>query len=291
VDCHSRWGAFAALCVLSTPIAVAAQTDCPPTPTPGPVESTPSAGAQAVELNARIRVLYSPGYFAPDGPRSGMETIELYDADGFALPGAVRQVGGEALFFFPGAPLEPFTTYSAVATGAFADLSFTFTTGSTIDSGPPLPGRFTRVSVDEVGASCSAPSGGYRVSASFTPADDDGALGSMEYQLFLTRGPGVTAPVRVARLRHFAAGDELTMGFVLDEAQADSIVCVALRVEDGLGQSSDAGGACFDPVTGAYFEPLCSISAAGARPRSLPSFPTGALGLAALVLVTRRRRR
>jgi hypothetical protein len=81
------------------------------------------------------------------------------------------------------------------------------------------------------------------------------------------------------------------MGFVLDEAQAESIVCVSLRVEDGAGRSADAGGACFDPVTGAYFQPLCSVGAPGAGASSRPGRFAFPFALAALALVVRRLRR
>jgi hypothetical protein len=234
-------------------------------------------------------VLYTDSYFAPGGPSTGTESLRLFDADDVEVPGVTRRVGDSALFFFPSDPFEPFATYTAVATGGFADLEFTFTTGSALDTEPPSPGAITRVSIDHVGSSCSAPSGGYRVSVSFTAATDDGALGSMEYLLYLTRGPGVAAPARVARLRHFATSDELTMGFVLGEAQSDSIVCVSLRVEDGEGRASSAGGACFDPVTGAFFQPLCSVGAPGAgSPRPLALLP---FALSVLVLGVRRLRR
>ncbi|MBC7173031.1 MAG: hypothetical protein H5U40_11405 [Polyangiaceae bacterium] len=97
----------------------------------------------------------------------------------------------------------------------------------------------------------------------------------------------MSAPVRVARQRHFA-GSEITAAFVLSEDQAADIVCVALRVEDGVGRVSEGTGICFDPVTGAFFAPLCSVSAVGSR-----SAPLFALlpGFAAVVLMLRRRRR
>lgn len=280
-------GSLLALCVLCAAGTVRAQPVCPEDVIPGPVETTPASGAFGVTVDAYVRVLYTPAYFAADGPSNGTETILVTDPDGLEVPGIVQRVGDAALFFVPDGLLDPSTQYDVIATGAFGELVASFTTGTSLDEQAPSIGPITRVAVDPVEPSCSAPSGGHRVGVTFVPATDDGALGSLEYSLYLTRGEGVSAPVRVARLRHFAAS-EITAAFVLDDAQAGSMVCVALRVEDGVGRVSEGGGVCFDPLTGAFFAPLCSVSVAGA-----PSGRAAALlpAVAALALFLRRRRR
>jgi hypothetical protein len=275
------------VCVLCAAPPVRAQSACPSPPTPGPIETTPASGAGGVTLDARVRVLFTPGYFADGGPSNGTETITLTDGDGFEVDGAVRRVGDAALFFVPDAPLDPSTQYDVVATGSSSQLMASFVTGATFDDAPPSIGPITRIAVDPVEPSCTAPTGGYRIGVSFDPATDDGALGSLEYGLYVTRGPGVSAPMRVARQRHFAAS-ELTTAFVLGEDGADSIICVSLRVEDGVGRSSEGGGVCFDPITGAFFAPLCTTATAGSSGAPSFAFLPAAAGL---LLCLRRRQR
>ncbi len=280
-------GALLALCVACVASSARAQTDCPVPPAPGPIETTPASGAGGVTRDAWVRVLYTPGYFGPTGPGTGGETITVTDPDGVPVAGDLQVVGDEALFFVPIDLLEPGTRYDVVATGVARELVASFTTGANVDTAPPSIGPITRVSVEPVGPSCTAPSGGHRVGVSFDPATDDGALGSIEYGLYLTRGEGVAGPVRVARQRHFA-GSEITAAFVLDDDQAETIVCVSVRAEDGVGRSDEGGGVCFDPVSGAFFAPLCSATTASRTPPG--AFALAPILAAAAVAIRRRRR-
>ena len=259
---------------------------CPEPTRPQPVESTPASGAGGVTLDAPVRVLYSPGYFGEAGWARGDETITLFDAADVPVPGVVRQVGDAALFFVPDDLLEPSTRYRAVATGVFSDLELSFTTGTALDEEAPVAPMIHEVRSTPVGASCGSPEG-YRVSVAFRSATDDGALGSLEYQLFVTRGEGFEAPERVARQRNFATSGGIAMGFVLPKERAGGDVCVALRVEDGVGRSDVSPVVCFDPVTSVRFASLCGVSAVGAGGERTP----WALALTALGLILFARRR
>jgi len=253
----------------------------------GALEVTPASGANGVLLDAYVQVLYTPGYLAAVDPS---RTIEVTTEDGDPVAGEA-QVVGDRLFFVPDALLDPDTTYRGLAFGFDYDFEFEFATtrrDGAVDSGPPTLGsRISDITSSRVSTTCEAPSGGYRVDVSFPPADDDGSPGSIEYLLYLTRGPTLDAPELRARARNFATSDmgRIPMAFVLTPEEAVSPVCVVVHAVDGAGNvDDDMEPRCFEPVQGNFFEALCS-----AAPGRESSPPFVAVALLGLVLWRRRR--
>ena len=160
---------------------------------------------------------------------------------------------------------------------------------------PPEMGEIREVRSTPTPVNCDAPEGGYRVDVSFEPALDDGSPGSIEYLLYLTRGPGVQAPELRDRARNFTEGGDglVTMAFVLRPNEADGPVCVAVHAVDGVGRVDRSVPArCFEPIQGNFFQGLCSVGFAfresneGARTLLVQT-----LGGVALMLLHRRRLR
>lgn len=190
-----------------------AQLDCP-SPGFGPLEVTPADGAPLVTRDAYVLVRYSDGYFAEDG-EVPVETIFLETDLGVDVPGEVQRVGDAQLFFVPDAPLAPSTNYFGIATGPDGDFEFGFRTGTTFDEAAPQivegnDDRSFEVRTGRIEPSCEAPDGGIRVGLSVTRASDDGPAGSVEYHLYLTRAPELTAPRLVARARNFTSAETMT---------------------------------------------------------------------------------
>ncbi len=276
-----------------------AQTDdleCDDVPSRRPVYVTPAHMAVGATLGAPVRVRYTDGYF--EDPTVGMspeESIFLWRcaADDFLctagepLSGTVQVIGNE-LIFRADAPFEPNTRYGGVALGADGDgLEFVFTTGTSFDSEAPSFTGIRSLASDRVGPSCEAPEGGYRIDVKVEPATDDGPGGDVEYLLYLTRGPEVEAPQLRSRQRNFS-GEEIPMAFVIDPSEAVSPICVAVHAVDGVGRVTESPAECFDPIQGNFFEPLCSVSAAGAA-RSPWALPV-VLACSVLCLIRVRRR-
>lgn len=271
-----------------SPATATAQEECDPDLFRGPRVVTPSDSARDVTLDAIVEVEFSDGYFDEPGVDPATAVTLGEDDGGAAVPGRT-QVIRDTLFFVPDAPLSPSTFYSGRARGLDGDLEFAFETGTVArDTTPPVLGEIDGASSSEVEPSCEAPDGGFRIDVSFRPATDDGPAGSIEYLLFLTRGPMVDAPQLRATARNFAT-ELVTMAFVLSPDEAVAPVCVAVHAVDGLGNVDDDGQSrCFDPVQGNYFEPLCSVTPG--LPAASRRGPWLAL-LLALGLVARRLRR
>jgi MYXO-CTERM domain-containing protein len=265
----------------------AAQDDCERPVGRGPLRVTPASGAGGVTLDAPIKVEYTPGFFADTGV-GAESSIRLVRSDtGGVVTGRAQVERGDTLFLLPDRLLAPSTSYEGTAFGIDFDLDFNFRTGTMQDLAPPRLGAIESVSSSRVEPRCEAPDGGYRVDVSFSPASDDGPVGSIEYLLFLTRGVNVDRPELRARDRNFTT-DLITMAFVLEPGAAAEPVCVAVEAVDGVGRVDDDGEeVCFDPIEGNFFEPLCAVSPS---PGSTPGPFAIGLSVAAVGLVVRRRR-
>lgn len=299
----------AALLVLSLGIALSARASAQDDPCDDdtslarkPREVTPASGASGVTIDAPVVVLYSRGYFGPEGPGDAPETLlrvvrcpsdtlcalGCMADEGVDVPGTV-QVIGDRLFFLPDGGLEPGSTYVGRATGADDVLDFRFCTGRLPDDGPPQLGGFLDAQPAETTAACVLPEGGRLIGLRWGQATDDGPPGSIEYFLYLTRANGVDAPELRDRLRNYAS-PEVTLNLRLDAEEAAEPVCVRLFAMDGIGNLSEASPEqCFDPQTTAAFQPLCAAAAPGAGPTGPGAL--GGLGLVLAVLGLRRRSR
>ncbi|MDQ3036069.1 MAG: hypothetical protein M3Y87_26950 [Myxococcota bacterium] len=265
-----------------------------------PIEITPTVGANGVTIDAPIAVLYSRGYFGPDGPGDPPETLMrvvrcppatpcslgCMADEGVDVPGTV-QVIDDRLFFLADGGLEPGTAYVGRASGVDRALDFRFCTGELPDMEPPRLGGFLDAEPAETTAACVLPEGGRLIGLRWEQASDDGPPGSIEYLLYLTRANGVEEPILRDRLRNYAS-PEVTLNLRLDAEEAAEPVCVRMYAIDGVGTLSEGSPEqCFDPLTSAAFQPLCTVSAPGSGRAAL-----GAVGLvcAALALFAIRRR-
>lgn len=267
-----------------------------------PIEITPTVGANGVTIDAPIAVLYSPGYFGPDGPGEPPETlmrvvrcpsgtpcgIPCAADEGVDVPGTV-QVVGDRLYFLADGGLDPATTYVGRATGVDRALDFRFCTGALPDMEPPRLGGFLDAEPAETTAACVLPEGGRLIGLRWQQATDDGPPGSIEYLLYLTRANGVEEPILRDRLRNYAS-PEVTLNLRLDATESSEPVCVRMYAIDGVGNVSEGSPEqCFDPLTTAAFQPLCATGAAGSGRAALGAI--GLLGTALMLLATRRARR
>jgi hypothetical protein len=261
--------------LLAASMARAQDTTCDDTPTARkPIEVTPASGAVSVTIDAPVSVRYSQGYFGPEGPGDPPETlirvVRCPDGtfcglgcmadEGVDVPGTV-QVIGDRLFFLPDGGFEPEQTYVGRATGVDDVLDFRFCTGLSPDLEPPRLGAFLDAEPAETTALCVLPEGGRLVGLRWEQARDDGPAGSIEYLLYLTRANGVDAPELRDRLRNYAS-PEVTLNLRLDADEASEPVCVRMYALDGVGNVSESSPEhCFDPITSAAFQPLCSVEA------------------------------
>lgn len=268
-----------------------------------PLEVTPSVGAQDVTLDAPVVVRYSRGYFGPDGPggpggdrpeemiRVGVCPAETrcavpcdLDSEATPIDGTV-QVLGDRLFFLPDGGLADDRVYVGTAAGLDRPLDFRFCSGAEVDQGPPTAPIFLEARPDESGTSCALPEGGRRIGLRYQPSLDDGPLGSIEYLLYLTRGPGIAAPELRDRVRN-SSTEEALLRLLLTREEAAEPVCVVVYAVDGLGNVSEAAREqCVDPLTTAAFQPLCS-----AAPGTRGAGPFALAGLVVAALAIRRRR-
>ncbi|MCB9633073.1 MAG: hypothetical protein H6721_13210 [Sandaracinus sp.] len=288
---------FALASMVSGRSAVAqdAGVGCDEPPFRGPVEVTPASGASNVTVDAYVKVLYGEGTLGPEIDPSGLIELRLCnpgdvlncDRTGELVPGRAEIVGDRWLFFVPDGDLPASSDFAGIARGAEADLDFNFRTGMRRDTESPSLGPIDTPTTQRVDRPCEG-GRGFRVDVRFDPAIDDGPPGSVEYLLYLTRGPSVRAPELRARVRNLATA-ETTMAFVLSDDEAVAPVCIVVHAVDGLGNAdTDMEPVCFEPVQGTYFE-SCSVSAAGTGGST--SFAFVVVGLAAWTTRRRRARR
>ncbi len=263
--------------------------DCVPAPTPGPIEVTPASGAGGVTRDARVALRYTPDFFAGFvGDPSSL--ISVWNDDSLEPVVGRSLLAGDTLFFLPDRLLDANTTYVGRASGGIADLEFDFRTGTSLDLSPPEVGAIESISSQAVDPGCGLPDGGFRVDVAMQRALEDGPAGSLEYLLYQTRGPGLTAPVLRTRRRGVITSDLFTMAFVLPRSDAVEPICVVVQVIDGVGNRDDSMQArCFDPVEGNFFEPACAVSTPGLP--SSRSAPWVVFALFAAVSFVRGRRR
>lgn len=287
-----RWIPIAVLLLMGAalPATAFAQADagCPmPERMDGPLEVFPADGASGVALNEPLRVRYSPGSLAAfEGSPATLLTITNSDT-GDSISGATS-VLGDTLAFVPTTGWPANAVVVGIARGVDADLNVQFITGSSVDENAPEIGPGLTMESSEVAASCTTPDG-FRIDVTFPRASDvDGARGDIEYLLFLTRAPDLEVPVFVGRTRNFAS-DEITMAFVLDREMVTGNLCAAVVAVDGAGHMSSSDEVCGNPLEGAFFEPLCSTSAAGASKFSA-TWAALALLVAGFAYVRVRRR-
>lgn len=270
--------------------------DCEPDPPfRGPEEVTPANGARGVTINAYVKILYGEGALGPELDAASLIELRRCETDdvracetgGELVSGRAQIVGDRWLFFVPSAELASGTTFAGIARGVEGDLPFSFTTGSARDLEPPRLGDIPTPTTARVDLPACEGGAGFRVDLRFPPAQDDGPAGSLEYQLFLTRGATLRAPELRQRVRNTAT-DEITMAIVLRDAEAVAPVCVVVHAVDGLGRvDADGAPVCFEPVQGTYFE-ACSVGAPGA---SRAGFGAVGLVVVSAFLVARRRAR
>ena len=265
-------------------VSEARAQDCPEDLGQGPRTVTPADGAAAVSRNAWVRVDFTEGYFA-DWTGALQDALELRTAEGELVAGEFELVGDETLFFRPLEALPQERRFDGVAYGLEGDLAFSFRTGRDFDETPPLVGEISSVSATAVGESCDAPDGGYRVDVAMEPAMDDGPVGSLRYQVYLSRSGQGDAPSLRAEVRGYA-GQVITAAFVLKEAEVSTPVCLEVRVMDGVGRLSEDGAvSCFDPKAGQFFAGLCGVGLGGRAGIEL-----GMFWIALSIVILRRRR-
>lgn len=272
--------------LLAFPGAAAAQLGdpCSPDPTRGPLEVTPASGAGGVTLDSPVKLRYSEGYFDDPG---AIVAVELFDEFGSPVAGET-QIHGDVVFFIPDQLLDPSSFYEGTAYGLDRDLAFNFFTGTGLDLEAPRFGDIVEIDSTSASDVCDDFEGGYRIDVRFRPAIDDGAPGSIEYLLYLVRGPTVELPELRARARNINT-ELFTMAFVISPEEAVSPICVQVHAIDGTGKiDGDGNIACIEPIQGKFFEPLCDV---GGAP-GLASGGAMAFGsaFAFLVLLVRRRR-
>ncbi|MEM1415987.1 MAG: hypothetical protein AAGH15_13860 [Myxococcota bacterium] len=295
--------------------SVRAQSDpelCPPPGEPEPRTVTPATEARNVPTNALLRVAYSADldvavpaelfelFLCPAGTRVGEASPSICtDAIVGGGPEAV-QIARDELLFAPVAPYLPQRVYAgtAFAPTGFGELRIAFETGVGPDlTAPVLPANAIDASGSSADFECEDIQNGVRIDVRVTPARLDSLdprdptgptepATSIEYLLFQTRGPGLAAPTLRARGRGITASTEVTLAFGLSADDASTPICVAVQAVDGQGAASDPSeDLCFEPITGNFFEGLCSAGAAPALPGLVPPL------LAVLALARRRRRR
>lgn len=253
---------------------------------PGPCWVFPRPGTpEAVTLDAPVLVRFTPGFFDDRGVEA--VAFELNDADTGAAVGGSLSIADDVLYFVPDGWLEPNTSYEGSIYAGDPEpreIQIGFRTGSFADSRPPVMGPILDVTPHPETEVAGFGEGSERVDIEFEGATDDGPLGSIEYLIFLTRGHGISAPVLRLRRLEQPGNIPAAIGMTADEAAEPA--CAAIVAVDGVGKTDASPEQCFDPRTGTFFEPLCSVS-------PHPTLP-GVLGLVLPVgfaLLARRRRR
>lgn len=247
------------LCLGLLPTSAAAQIDalCEGGE-PGPCAVTPLPGTpERVTLDAPIKVRYTEGFFEVFGVEG--TAIEVIREDtGLPVAGSTQQLGSDLLFFVPDGGWEPETRYVGRVFGEGNEIAFGFQTGRSVDMGPPTRPRIVQVEASE---GTALGEGAVRIDVEFEPSSDDGPLGSLEYQVYLTAGHDVVEPELRLRIRHQSTTTLVGAIGLTGEATSEP-ACMAIVAVDGVGRTASSETTCFDPVTGNYFEPLCSVAPA-----------------------------
>ena len=272
------------------------------------LETTPGSGAMEVALDAPVLVRFRDPvvptrldadnlrlFLLPEPPDARPDSGGLPDAFMTrAVAGHLQRLSAYALAFVPIDRLLPEREYlfTVDVFGTAQTYESEFRTGRRVDQQAPM----LFIEEDDVGLAsgpspdgCGLPEGSYLVDLDLGAAVDDADNGALEYYLFLTRARGLSAPTLLDRARRGGASGRVVLRFVLTDEQVKEPVCVALRVVDGVGRSSDGEPEfCFDPRQGTFFQPLCSALPVGtARPETTaPAF----LVLLILACLTRRWR-
>jgi hypothetical protein len=280
----SLYSSVPVICLFLAVSVVKAQ-DCPEDLGQGPRMVTPADGAAGVSRNALVRIDYTEGYFT-EGLGSPETSMELRSAEGDLIDGEFEAVGGRTLFFRPAQLLPEERRFDGVAYGVEGELVFSFRTGRAQDVESPVVGRIVSSSASPLPPGCEAPNGGYRVDLSLEAAVDDGPVGSLRYQVYLSRWGEAGLPNLRTEVRGYA-GDRITAAFVLDESEVSTPICVAVQVVDGVGRVSETAATdCFDPKSGQFFAGLCWVAGAAVSSGTPPL--AWALGVVLGVLLCRR---
>lgn len=257
-----------------------------------PVAVFPALGSDGVARDALVRAVFAPDFLDGVSAAGGDVRISLSRCDDDDCE-ATTPVAGHAvvlldsLVFDADRDLEASTAYVGEASGEDGALQFGFRTGDRRDSAPPVLGRNTSIDSGAFRGACDGEAG-VRVEVTTDPAADDGPHADMEYLLYMTRGPTVTAPVLVSRRRAEAGGFPVSLAVVLDDAQAASPVCFALQVVDGAGRLGAEGDLlCIDPRERGAFAGICAVAGSPARPGG-GGFVIAWCALALAILARRR---
>ncbi|MFW5876884.1 MAG: hypothetical protein ACOCXM_09115 [Myxococcota bacterium] len=271
-------------CVSWAPGVARAQVDalCDGRPEPGPCAVTPLPGTpEDVTLDAPIRIRYTPGFFDTFAETS--TAVEVFDATGQPVSGSTEVAASDLLLFRPDGGWQPDTRYDGRVFGEGGEIAFGFQTGDELDQRPPVMGPILSAEPAEDSEVPGLGPGSVRIDVTFEGATDDGPQGSVEYQVYVTRGADLAAPELRLRVRHQSAPLVAAVGLTGEET--GSTVCIAIVAIDGVGKIDVSEERCFDPITGHFFEPLCSVV-----PHPRPNDVLGLLWPMALGLFWLRRR-
>lgn len=252
---------------------------CEIMPTPPP--RLDECAVEAVPRNAPIKVRLTDGFLDELG-LEGVGVWVHHAETGEPVPGDLTDVGHDTVYFTPESPWEAGAQYDAVLQAGLDEMGLCFVASHDFDTEPPRLGPILSITPRSDGSADDLEEGALRIDLEFEAATDDGPLGSLEYFVYLTRGEGLSGALLLWRGRHQA--DVMVAGLVLPRAYTVAPVCIAILAVDGVGHTDTVGPACFEPLQGNYFEPLCT--AVPGAPRGSP-IGVGCLVLAALVF--RRR--
>lgn len=261
-----------------------------------PLAIFPAVGSEGVALNAQVRAVFPPGLLEGADVSGGDANLSLARCDDEACETTTPVPGhavvlNDSLVFDADHDLEADTTYEGEAVGEDGNLLFWFRTGMARDKEAPVLSRNVSIRSKSFRGACRGESG-VRVEVTTDPAVDDGADGDLEYLLFLTRGPTVTAPTLVSRHRADPGGYPVSLAVLLDEGQAVSPVCFSLEVVDGAGRLGAEGDLlCIDPRERAVFDGICAVSATHAGTSRTGGYALAWVALALTVLARRRHHR
>jgi MYXO-CTERM domain-containing protein len=230
---------------------------CEITPTPPP--RLGECAVEAVPRNAPIKVRLTPGFL--DQPGIGAVAIRVFDTVAEEdVPGELQAAGDDVVFFVPHEPWRAGAQHDVWVQAQFSELDLCFVTSFAFDTEPSVMGRILRVTPRPDTALDELEEGALRIDVEFEAATDDGPLGSIEYYLYMTRGYDVATPVLMWRARH----QTITMvaGVALSARQKVEPACFVVVAKDGVGHTDASEPACFEPVQGNYFQPLCSAGTA-----------------------------
>jgi hypothetical protein len=256
---------------------------CEITPTPPP--RLGECAVEAVPRNAPIKVRLTPGFLVHPG--IGAVAIRAFDTVAEEdVPGELQAAGDDVVFFVPDAPWRAGAQHDVWIQAQFSELDLCFITSFAFDTEPPSMGRILRVTPRPDTELDELEEGALRIDVEFEAATDDGPLGSIEYYLYMTRGYDVGAPVLMWRARHQTS--TMVAGVALSPRQKVEPACFVVVATDGVGNTDASEPACFEPVQGNYFQPLCS---AGSSPGGVGGGWAMLAFLGAIAAARRVRRR